>query len=325
MRDDLRLPFPVLSFAAARPQDYFTTKRNFPSTSSQSAFFCTTLLSSGFLHTKRLPARRGESFCYLWWLAFILVGISIPEGASAARVVVHGRPGRKEVAGGKLDFLEGIACAFTGRFIAAALLLRNTEVINRNKHLDIADQLDNGKQADGGIYRFLTVLLIDTDLAAQPVTDAGRHAADMLTAVPDLADPGSQGNGIHGLHHALGQVAGGTGLGIIRAVLRILVGEYPDVPLAAIENGLFVKEADAPYRHRLGPRRTEYVKFDKEEEGHVTGIISPIKMNRLHVYKNVDDFGRADSYVHGLLDDFLTARGEKATQILQTVPITAVA
>lgn len=92
----------------------------------------------------------------------------------AAALIRFFQLGREEFLCGEFDPIKHFAGAVV---VAAAFLLRNTEVVNRNKHLDVADQLHNGKNAQSNVQAFAESRT-GADIPAQaPHNAAGQMAA----------------------------------------------------------------------------------------------------------------------------------------------------
>ena len=85
-----------------------------------------------------------------------------------------------------------------------ALFIRNAEIISRYQHLDIALNLYNGENTNGGINHFTSVLC--AEVSAILFADTLRNPAATITAVPIFTQLRGQSNGIGNLYSGFGQV-----------------------------------------------------------------------------------------------------------------------
>ena len=197
-------------------------------------------------------------------------------------------------------------------------LIRDTEIISGYQHLDIAYNLHDGEQADGGIYnaRFCA----GVELTTVPAADTfGDPAADVRMAGA-VAQAGGKTDRLRNLYGSFRQnlAYGGLLIEIIQLVVR---AEHLDIAFAAVKDHLFVEYGYSVDGDRACCRRTEYIEAYVEEEGHIDGIEPFIERNRLQIQIDCDNLDVFHADVRGIINDSLFGRGEINPQILQAVLI----
>ena len=222
---------------------------------------------------------------------------------------------REEFIGWEFDPLEQLAGVVGG---CDAFFFRDAEVVCRNQHLDIAYNLHDGEQADGGIYnaRFCA----GVELTTVPAADTfGDPAADVRMA-GTVAQAGGETNRFRNLYGSFRQnlAYGGLLIEIIQLVVR---AEHLDIAFTAVKDHLFVEYGYSVDGDRACCRRTEYIEAYVEEEGHIDGIEPFIERNRLQIQIDCDNLDVFHADVRGIINDSLFGRGEINPQILQAVLI----
>lgn len=241
----------------------------------------------------------------------------LAAAAAGIAFVVH--LGREELVHRETHLFEQIAGIVACR---AAFLGGHTEIINGNKHLDIAHELDNGENPERDKDDFAVPSVGKG--AAVPLADAvGDVAATaaafaFTSAVTSIDDAGGQDDGLGDLNAAARHIAGGHLL-LVVLVGYELAAEYLDVAFAAIQNDLFLEYGYAAYR-RAGNAVTGIdLELDFEEKGQVTGIIPAVEGQCFNVDIRGDDFSIFGADTDCVIDDHLIPFGKVYLQVFQTV------
>lgn len=208
-----------------------------------------------------------------------------------------------------------------GRVVA--LLFGYAEIVNRNKHLNVSDKLNDSKQAESYINRRTAVLQIGHNIAAYAVAYAFRYTAHIFVAVAYLADARGQRNRVDRLNNAFRHVGASAGMSVAVVIIVHGVREYPYIAVTAEKYYLFAERRYAFYALRAGMGSGEDVEFQEEEEGKVAGKKALVEIDRLNVYENIKYLGRAQANAGRTVYNRLIFRQEEAAQILETVTIAA--
>lgn len=206
----------------------------------------------------------------------------------------------------------------------AALLVRQTVVVNGDEHLHVAHQLHNGENTDCDIDETLTIF---SEVSAVGRADVFGDIAAAATAasasnVTFFGDAAAQDDGLCNLYAAARHIACGHFLPIVLFGTEF-TAEHLDATFAAVENYLFVKHSHAVDGGTRNPVTGEHFQLNAEEEGQVAGIIAAVERQGFYVNiggENTHLFG-TDTY--SVVNDHLIALGEIHPHILKTIFVTA--
>ena len=142
---------------------------------------------------------------------------------------------REDLSGWEIDAakqLTGIIrCGHT-------FLIRNAEIISRNQHLDIALNLYNGENTNGGINHFTSVLC--AEVSAVLFADTLRNPAAAVAALPIFTQLRGQSNGIGDLYSGFGQIFDRSVLAV--HMVRGVIGTKDFyIAFAAVQYNTFIK------------------------------------------------------------------------------------
>ena len=251
-----------------------------------------------------------------------VVRVLTAAAASAAAVAVA-LLGREKLVDREAHLAEQVAGAVGGR--AAALLARHAEIVHRHQHLDVADQLHDGEDAQRNID--VAAVGVVAEIAAVAVADVGRDAAASAAAPASavaaaaaarLGNARGEDDRLGDVDDAARQIAGGQLLRIA-VVLAVLAREHLDVALAAVEDHLFLEYADTGDRRARAGASGVHIHRDLKEEGQVAGIVAAIERQRLDVDVCGDDLRPPGPYRYRIIHDLLVTRRKIYAQILQAV------
>ena len=153
-------------------------------------------------------------------------GSGLTAAAAAAAAAGISRFRREKGVGWEINaaehFTRIVAC---GR----AFLCRNAEIVGRNQHLYVADDLYNGKQPNGHEN---TAAALCVKIAAEPFTDIIRNLITRAAAGTCIANPCREPYGIRYLADRFGQTLSDIGVRRI-AAFCVCAGKPFDVAVAA--------------------------------------------------------------------------------------------
>ena len=166
-----------------------------------------------------------------------------------------------------------------------ALLLRNTEIVSGNHHLDVPFDLYDGEDTDGGVNDLIGIF--HAEASAVPSANAvGNSAARLAAAGSSFAEPGGQTHRLRYLHACFRQALYRI---LLQLIQRAVGAEYLDVAFAAVKHHVFAEygKAGNGYRREFGKhpgslqRRRSYPQ-SKSPCGTVQAPALSILRERLH-------------------------------------------
>ena len=124
--------------------------------------------------------------------------------ASASEIIV-GRSGvgREEIIGWELDFTENVAGLVGG---VVALLLWNTEIVDGDKHLNVADKLNDSEKSKRYIYSRCSAFAICMKISADVFVYCRGNTTVYRVIIAHLTKLCRKGNGVNALYYAFGHI-----------------------------------------------------------------------------------------------------------------------
>ncbi len=225
---------------------------------------------------------------------------------------------RKELVGGEVKAVKELAGVVGG---GDAFFLREAEVVGRHEHLDVALELDDGKNAErdvdvvGGVE--------ELELAAKPSANALRDMAIQAAAIIAFAtNLCGQANWLSDLHSGLGKISKRCRVEV-QVVVALAGVKNLDFAVAAEENDLLCEDRQAIHADRAGRRRHKHIEVDLEEECHVDRVKALIEGDGLEVDVDRENIRGFNSHRASLIYDMLAGLGEVDAQIIEAILIGA--
>ena len=125
--------------------------------------------------------------------------------------------GREEIVGGEFNFFESIAGLIISR--VGTSFFGNAKIINRNKHLHIADKLNYCKESQGDKNSGLTAMLFGYNVAAYTFANTIRNTADIVITIAYFAYACRERDRVNRLHNTFGAVVAVLGGVYVHAIL----------------------------------------------------------------------------------------------------------
>ena len=176
--------------------------------------------------------------------------------------------------GGEINPAEQFAGIVAG---SDALLLRNTEIVSGNHHLDVPFDLYDGEDTDGGVNDLIGIF--HAEASAVPSANAvGNSAARLAAAGSSFAEPGGQTHRLRYLHACFRQALYRI---LLQLIQRAVGAEYLDVAFAAVKHHVFAEYGKAGNGYRRRGGSLENIQGHFKEEGHIHRVKALVERYRL--------------------------------------------
>ena len=115
----------------------------------------------------------------------------------------------EKVVNRKLNFAKSIT-GMVGRIFA--LFFGHTKIVNRDKHLNITNELYYREKTDGSIYGGCSVLEIAYNITANCFAYAVRYTANTFVTVADFTYASRQGDRVNCAYNTFGHIVADFGM-----------------------------------------------------------------------------------------------------------------